>query len=68
MKKNSGYRITGEEFVAGLTLADAEHLGAANGAGALRCRTSVFKGDCFGITDLYLFPAFHAICLHHHTS
>jgi len=52
----------------GLPFTDAEHFGTANGASALCCRSSVLQRDRSGITDFHLFPAFHAICLHHHTS
>jgi hypothetical protein len=57
--------ITGiDGTAAGLTLANAEYLGATIGAGALCSRSLVLQGDRSGIPHLNFFPAFHAISLH----
>ena len=51
-----------------LAFADTEYLCSAIRATALSCRPFILERDCLGILDFYFFPAFHAICLHRHTS
>jgi hypothetical protein len=53
---------------AGLAFADAEQLGAANGANALGRRPLVLQDDGLRVLDLSLGPALHAISLHRRTS
>ncbi len=47
-----------------LTFTDTKYLGAAGRTNTLGCRSFVFQGDGFGIFDINLFSAFHAIGLH----
>ena len=51
-----------------LALADFEHLCAAYGANALRCRPAILHRDCLGILHISLGPALHTIALHWVTS
>jgi hypothetical protein len=44
--------------------ADAEHLGAADGANALGCRFAVLHGDCFSVLHFPLGAALYTITLH----
>jgi hypothetical protein len=53
------------EAIAGLALADTEYFGGAGGARTLGSRSLVLQGDRFGTLHFNLFPAFHAISLHH---
>jgi hypothetical protein len=51
-----------------LALADAEYLGAAAGARALRGWSLVLEGNRLRILDVNFLPALHAIRLHIRTS
>ena len=55
----------GGEAKEGLALADTENLGAAGGASTLGGRPLILQRDRFGAFHFNLFPAFHAISLHH---
>ena len=50
------------------TLADSEQFCTTHGAGALRCRPTVFQGNRLRVVDLPLGPALEAIGLHRLTS
>ena len=55
--------ITGLELNQGL-LADAEHLGAADGTNTLGSRLTIFHGDALGVLHFPLGATLDAIRLH----